>query len=95
MIIVRQAGVEVLKRCTCFHLGSETASLSVRIAEVELPSAKTVEFPCSLLALIFAKYCQDPLQQMSGTNVCWSIVKLHHPRSMVLLSQRALPLLPQ
>ena len=94
MIIVRQAGVEVFPRCTCFHLGRETASPSVRTAEVELPSAKAVEFHCSLLALIFTKYCQDPLQQMSGTNVCWSIVKLHHPRSMVLLSQMA-TLLPQ
>ena len=45
-IIARQAGVEVLKTCTCFQLGSREASLTIRTAEVSLPDAKTVEgFP--------------------------------------------------
>lgn len=47
-IIARQAGVEVLKTCTCFQLGSREASLTIRTAEVSLPDAKTVEFVLSV-----------------------------------------------
>ena len=48
VVIAKQAGVEVLKKCTCFQLGRIDASLGIRVAEVDMPAAKTIEFHASV-----------------------------------------------